>query len=47
LQRQVIDVALRTAKWDPIQDFRATTIIRDEKTGALTFKNGTKVIGHL
>lgn len=46
LQRQVIDVAGKTSRWSPIENFRATTIIRD-KTGVLTFKNGADVVAHL
>jgi hypothetical protein len=47
LQREMIDVMGQTAQWGPVESFRATTVIRDETTGALTFKNGADVIAHL
>ena len=47
MQRLVIDIRKRTSKWDPVENFRATTVTRDETTGVLTFKNGSEVTGHL
>jgi hypothetical protein len=47
LQRQVIDVVKQTANWDSIERFTATTVVRDAKTGVLTFLNGHSAVGHL
>jgi len=47
MQRLVIDIRKRTSNWEPVQNFRATTVTRDETTGVLTFKNGSDVTGDL
>lgn len=47
LQRYLIDIYRHKSKWEPAEQFRATTVIRDEATGQLTFKNGTDIVGQL
>jgi len=47
MQRQVIDVRRQTAKWGPVENFRATTVTRNETTGVLTFRNGFELTGEL
>jgi len=47
LQRQMIDGVEQRAKWCPVENFRATNVVRDATTGGLTFLDGETVISHL